>query len=358
MTTTADIQALAARGLTDVNSITVRATIDYLQGQGFAAIARSYGYRTPGIARAAVMRYLSWAAAQSGITPAPVRRTTAPVAARSFGVEIECVGLTTWQAAQVLEPVIGYMPNTAGYHGDMDTTRWRCEQDGSLSSRRGGTCEVISPILTGRDGLDEVKRVMAALRAAGARVNRSCGMHVHIDARDLTLGEVADVTTVYADNQRIIDRFVQADRRSQAYHRYCGDANGAKSQVEQANLKGDATKDWKGDFTTTRNSDRVRQFMAVRGWHRYSNVNLCSYASYGSIEFRQHGGSLNGTKAMAWVEMLLALVNLALDGGAAETPAPDHDAFIARLRGAGLSGAAARTLRSRATGYGFATDPA
>jgi hypothetical protein len=36
-------------------------------------------------------------------------------------------------------------------------------------------------------------------------------------------------------------------------------------------------------------------------------VNTCSIPKYGTLEFRQHQGTLNGKKVVAWVQMLLAI---------------------------------------------------
>jgi hypothetical protein len=41
-------------------------------------------------------------------------------------------------------------------------------------------CELVSPVLKGRDGLLEVARVLTALNTLPIEVNKSTGLHVHV----------------------------------------------------------------------------------------------------------------------------------------------------------------------------------
>jgi hypothetical protein len=47
------------------------------------------------------------------------------------------------------------------------------------------------------------------------------------------------------------------------------------------------------------------------GYTRYWTVNVNSFPKYGTLEFRQHQGTLNGKKAVNWVKMLLAMATTA-----------------------------------------------
>jgi hypothetical protein len=80
---------------------------------------------------------------------------------------------------------------------------------------------------------------------------------------------------------------------------------------------------------------------------RYRTVNVASFGRTGTIEFRQHQGSLNGTKAVAWIEMLLALVEcvIAVED---ETLTADPIEMVAALVPYGMTSASARNLTARA----------
>jgi hypothetical protein len=112
----------------------------------------------------------------------------------TFGIEIECVGLTTSDASRALRDA-GITCENNGYNHNTRPV-WKVVTDGSLHSR-DGSCEVVSPILSGTDGLTEVRTVMSVLRTAGARINESCGMHIHIGVDQLTQAHQARIIRAY-----------------------------------------------------------------------------------------------------------------------------------------------------------------
>jgi hypothetical protein len=66
---------------------------------------------------------------------------------------------------------------------EMSMGEWAVKQDGSLAFDADGLfigVEFISPILEGMDGLLKVKELIDDLRAAGAHISKSCGLHVHV----------------------------------------------------------------------------------------------------------------------------------------------------------------------------------
>jgi hypothetical protein len=157
---------------------------------------------------------------------------------RSFGCEIELTGLTIEQAANAMRnagivtydtatrrlglstdntpqipgrvqgPVLndGCNCDSCYYQRQRDLSApvqpspeainavWRVVADGSVSNG----CEVVSPILSGNEGLQALQTVVRALKAAGATVNNTCGFHVHVDARDLKGAEVCNAVMRYA----------------------------------------------------------------------------------------------------------------------------------------------------------------
>jgi hypothetical protein len=64
---------------------------------------------------------------------------------------------------------------------------WSFRRDGSLSANSGmNAVELVSPILEGSSGMRQVREVCRGLAAGGAKVNATCGLHVHIDAKNFT----------------------------------------------------------------------------------------------------------------------------------------------------------------------------
>lgn len=240
---------------------------------------------------------------------------------RSFGVEIELKGLSCSAAARAISAA-GITCYDESYN-HLNRPHWKVITDASIS----GGCEVVSPILSGEDGLGQIQTVMTALRNAGATVDTACGMHVHVDARDLTGDEYVRTFAFYAERQDMMDLLVAPSRRNNTY---CGKYDAATI----ARAKDEASTLDKGDAG----------YRYGQG-NRYYTVNLCSYTTHGTIEFRQHQGTLNGTKAVAWVRLLLAIV-VKVQAVAEETIARTDLGEM--LAGLGLPADTVRYLNTRA----------
>jgi hypothetical protein len=90
----------------------------------------------------------------------------------------------------------------------------------------------------------------------------------------------------YVRNQEVMDRLVSVSRRDN--RRYT-----ARYSTSQADSYANAIQ------------------QGNDGGSRFYTVNICSFQKYGTLEFRQHQGTLSGKKAVAWVKMLLALAETA-----------------------------------------------
>lgn len=106
------------------------------------------------------------------------QRQTKSTKAESYrwGVEIECF-LPTQKIEELRISIGGY------HHGRALPSPfpqgWKAEGDGSLRCDRRGYVgiEIVSPILSGRNGIEQVKQVAKLLREHGAVVNPTCGFH-------------------------------------------------------------------------------------------------------------------------------------------------------------------------------------
>ena len=95
-----------------------------------------------------------------------------------FGVEIEAFNIDSETLYRSMEKIGEKLVEKNGI-----SKYWKLEDDGSLIGRH--SFELVSPILHGRAGINNVKRVLDMLKKNGARIDRSCSMHVHIDAKGL-----------------------------------------------------------------------------------------------------------------------------------------------------------------------------
>lgn len=258
----------------------------------------------------------------------PTTSSSNSIQNRNFGVELEIIGLDIHGAARVLNAA-GIRCEPEGYN-HCARTYWKSVTDASLcgTPTRRETCEVVSPILNGESGLEQVRNACKALAAAGATVNKTTGLHVHVDARDLSVSEISAVCVRYAKHESLIDSFMPASRRT-GQNRFC------------RTLVPDATN---SVFTTPVSVASMITYLRNRyGAHesRYGKVNLESYLRHGSLEFRQHSGSVNSEKVSNWIRFCVNFVEQTRTILAAQVAA----AAPARGRGRPRANAAATPAR-------------
>jgi hypothetical protein len=203
---------------------------------------------------------------------------------RTYGIEIEIKNLTTGQAALALQNA-GIPAYDAGYTHNV-SSQWKCVTDGSLS---GTACEIVSPILRGEEGLETIKKVCRALNAAGGRIDRQCGLHVHVGTDGLSANDVGMIASRYARFEEQIDSWMPRSRR-QSVNTYCMPIAGYMNRVNGHS------------FGTI---DQVR---IAFGGNRYVKLNLEAYTRHRTIEFRQHSGTCNGTKIENWIRFILHFI--------------------------------------------------
>lgn len=235
-------------------------------------------------------------------------RTVAFNENRTFGVELEVIITNNVPAGFVpsKESLFNYLVVTTGlnihrpmrYHGTGSFSGWKMEDDGSLrtSARSHVTCiEIISPVLKGRNGLNELKAIMDACVAFGCTVNKSCGTHTHHGASDLDAAQLKMVYNLYQRGQSFINSML-APSRSQS-----GFSTPLTSTYDQLAERFSAYRQTVDAIT-----------VLTRGCaDHYKSMNFGGYVTRGAIEFRQHQGTLDFVKLSAWIMMTQAIVEAA-----------------------------------------------
>lgn len=215
----------------------------------------------------------------------------------TFGVEIECITNCVG-----VKRDLGDMISLEHYnHTDHHDMVFKFTTDGSVRDNNGnyrdyrvgvnqdqiGASECVSPVLRGAKGMDAIKKVLTSIKANGGYVNASCGLHVHIGASSLTGEQYVNVFKNYQKLENVIDSFMATSRR--------GDCRWACS-----------LKDYTFDYC--HNQRDVNYQIGTR----YCKVNPVAYTAHGTIEFRQHQGTLNEKKIQMWVRFLGKLVQYSL----------------------------------------------
>jgi hypothetical protein len=216
----------------------------------------------------------------------------------TFGIEIEC-----------------FLPRgsvrVGSYHSGIELggsfpAGWNAQSDGSLTTSLHNYqgVEVVSPVLRGRDGLEQVRKVAALLEEMNARVNKTCGFHIHLGAMSAA-GESFDEIADWV--RRLLNTTAQHEK---AFY----GASGTKAREMGTYCRSLKTA-WSGKkerLTKPMKAEDLRD--EVAGLNRYHALNLVPLFGHNrTVEFRCFSGTTSGAKMTAWIQMALAVATLALE---------------------------------------------
>ncbi len=182
---------------------------------------------------------------------------------------------------------------------------WKAEADGSIRVTETGhrACEFVSPILKGEEGIKHLAAFVEFLRELGAKVNTTCGMHIHIGINGATGADdqaeyLERLTRLVAFNSKAL--YAQTGTLSRETGNYCAPI-GANTKRAIARIK-----------LTKNIAD------AANAAGRYHILNLTCLTTRQTVEFRCFAGTLNTSKVLLHLFSVLALCVIARN---AKTPA-------------------------------------
>jgi len=150
--------------------------------------------------------------------------------------------------------------------------QWGIKTDGSI-----GGLELVSPLMAGDEGLASVRRLYDRVKPG---FDDRCGIHVHVDVRDLNERQLLDLVRAFNNTKKTWFRKVSKDRWN---NEYCCLEN--KYPGEE-----------KWDSWVRRN-----------GCDRYRWVNFCAVQDHGSVELRLLEGC-DVDKVVEWITMAVNFV--------------------------------------------------
>ena len=233
-----------------------------------------------------------------------------------FGIEIEMTGITRAQAAQV---IAGYFHTTAGHVGggydtytvrDNENRQWKLVRDASIHcvSRRGATgnseysVEFVSPICRYED-IETIQEMIRKLREAGAKVNDSCGIHVHVDASTHSVKTLRNIVNIMAAKEDLLYKALEVRPRRE---HYCQKAD--TRFLDEMNHKKPKSMEQFERMWYNGSTGRYEHYNDTR----YHGLNLHSVFSKGTIEFRLFNSTLHAGKVKAYIQLCLAISHQAL----------------------------------------------
>ena len=246
-----------------------------------------------------------------------------------FGVEIEMTGVTREEAAHALADYFGTTPKYWGHTYDSWNVqdpagkKWKLMSDSSIHPECQGEdgylrldkdstegypykVEMVTPKLT-YDELPRLQECMRRVKAIGAKVNSSCGLHVHVDASNHNRQSLKNLIGIMYSKEDILFKALQVNEARAA--RWCKKVR--EPMLKKARLlSADETQDltllekvwYEGEVDKTDHYN----------WTRYYALNLHSVFYRGTVEWRCFNSTLDPVQAAAYVNLCLAISAQAL----------------------------------------------
>lgn len=259
-----------------------------------------------------------------------------------FGTEIEMTGITRRQAAEAIGQMFGTTPYTiSSYRSwcvkDQEGKEWKFSYDSSIhcvkrvngrsiSADNDYATEMVSPKLTYTE-MDKLQQVVRCLRKAGAVVNTSCGMHVHIDASNHTPRSLKNALTIMYCKEDVL--FKALNVQLQREINYCQKVRPAVLEKIRKMPNSTITMEkfkrawYEGD------DDSYSHY----NWTRYYALNLHAVFSKGTLEWRCFESTLHAGKVRANIVLALAISAQAINQTCTQmkkTPISENPAFTFR----------------------------
>ena len=215
-----------------------------------------------------------------------------------FGVEVEMTGITRRQAAEALAAYFGTSPQYLGTYYDTwgvtdpEGKVWKLMSDSSIRGERKidfgyrstsdgeYQVEMVTPKLTYAELL-KFQECVRRVRKAGAKVNGSCGIHVHVDAANHNRQSLKNLIGIMYSKEDILFKALQVSE-SRA-ERWCKKVR--EPMLRQARtLSSDETT----DLTQLERVwyEGVVENTEHYNWTRYHALNLHSVFYRGTVEWR------------------------------------------------------------------------
>ena len=269
-------------------------------------------------------------------------------------------GITRQKAAKAVAALFG---TTAAHSSESRTydpwevadpagKKWRFVYDGSIRGIQGNReptssrlykVEMNSPVLEYSE-MEKLQQVVRALRQAGAVVNSSCGMHVHVDAANHTPQSLKNALTIMYSKEDILFKALKVnENRVQRWCQKVREPMLEKIRKMPTDLTMEQLKQqWYGG------TDESRMHYS---WTRYYALNLHSVFYRGTLEWRCFESTLHAGKVRANITLALAISAQAINQKKtvmrkteiSENPAFTFRTFLLRL---GLIGTEYKNVRA------------
>lgn len=216
-------------------------------------------------------------------------------------------GLTRCAAAKI---IAGHFGSEAVHVGgvydsytirDNQNRQWKIVSDASIhcrnrrseSASRDYSVEFVSPICRYED-IETIQALVRKLRSGGAKVNASCGIHVHVDASSHTPKTLRNIVNIMAAKEELLYKALKVDV---ARERYCKKAD--TRFLDELNHRKPKSMNEVERLWYNGSGGRYEHYDDTR----YHALNLHSVFSKGTIEFRLFNSTLHAGEIKSYIQL-------------------------------------------------------
>ena len=236
-----------------------------------------------------------------------------------FGVEVEMTGITREKAARLVAGVLGTTPShpeSNCYHtrtiADQAARKWKIMRDSSITPIRNDDTsepldeyrvEFVTPPLNYSD-IELLQNIIRKLRENGAKAHSSCGIHIHVDGANHTAVSLRRLVNFMTARQDLIYEALQIGDRESSW---CHKLN--KTLLDAMKKDKNLTKEKAEEVWYSRANDGYCGGIDHQHYNstRYHGVNLHSFFTKGTLEFRLFNSTLHAGKIKAYIQFCLAV---------------------------------------------------
>ena len=243
---------------------------------------------------------------------------------QKWGLELEMTGIPRSEAAKVMaeffENPFTYEGGAYGKYAVLDELgrKWTVMSDSSIDRQKridgqkidmmddAYSVEFVTPICEYND-IETLQKLVRRLRKAGAFVNSSCGIHVHVDGVGHTPKSIRNIINIVASKNDLLYESLQI---APTRREYCEKLD--TKLIEQMNRYKPNTMSRIEDMWY----DCLKDYSHTRHEHyhgsRYHFLNLHSFFNgNGTLEFRGYNATLHAGKVKTAIQLSLAMCHQA-----------------------------------------------
>ncbi len=259
-----------------------------------------------------------------------------------FGIEIEFTGVTRRKASEIVAKFFNSTVVEEGTYYDTksvkqaDGRKWKIMYDGSIRCQKkvGGkiesadrlySVELVSPILTYKEDIDNLQQLVRELRHAGAFANSSCGIHIHLDGPPHTVQSLRNFINIIASKNDLFYKALEIDPNRMRFCKKMDDNLVKRINKQKPKTMEQLANIWYAGYWGDRNQH----------YHdsRYHFLNLHSFfTGHHTVELRGFNSELHAGKIRSYIVLALALNHQALNQKQASSKKPqvENEKFAMR----------------------------